>query len=181
MKNTLKLFVLLMLIVAGFYPILLGLLSSVMFPAQANGSLLHYQGRVVGSKWVGQSFDHPGYFWGRPSLRFYQDDLMNATDISWLGDVRWSNLVLQQQQKFQKTTLPLELEYPSASALDPHVSLEAIQIQLERVAKARHLSVDALNAWVKTYEEPAFLGIWGMPRVNVLVLNLAMDEQWGQP
>lgn len=181
MKTSLKLFVLLMTLVGGIYPVVLSLFSAILFPFQANGSLLSYEGRIVGSKWMGQYFDHPGYFWGRPSMRLYQDDSMNAADVSWLGNERWSQLALQQQQKFRNANIPLELQYPSASALDPHVSIPAIHIQLKRVAQTRHLSVNTLKEWVSHFEEEPLWGFWGMPRVNVLVLNLAMDEKWGPP
>lgn len=163
------------------YPFFVTVVAQLAFPFQANGSLLTEQGKMVGSLWQGQYFDHPGYFWGRPSARLYQDDLLNAQDISWLGDVKWKDLVLQQRQKFKYGTLPDELESVSASSLDPHISPQALEIQLQRVAQTRHIAVEELRAWVQPFIEQPFLGIWGTPRVNVLRLNLAMDQQWGKP
>jgi potassium-transporting ATPase KdpC subunit len=169
------------LLFGTIYPLLVTCVAQWLFPFQSNGSLLTVGENIVGSLWVGQQFEHPAYFWGRPSVRLYQDDVLMARDVSWLGDEKWKSLTNQQQQKFNHATLPLELETASASAVDPHVSPEAIHIQLERVAHARHLSVEELRQWVQSYIESPFLGVWGPPRVNVLRLNLAMDHQWGRP
>jgi K+-transporting ATPase ATPase C chain len=169
------------LLFGGIYPLLVTGISQIFFPAQANGSLLSVGEKMVGSLWVGQQFEHPAYFWGRPSLRLYQDDVLTASDVSWLGDPKWKTLVDQQHNVFNHNQLPEELETMSASAVDPHVSPQAINIQLERVAHARHIPVEELRQWVQSYVEPRFLGIWGTSRVNVLRVNLAMDQQWGQP
>ena len=169
------------LLFGGIYPLLVTGMAQWLFPFQANGSLLSDGKKMVGSLWVGQQFEHPAYFWGRPSVRLYQDDLLTAADASWLGDEKWNDLKVQQQHRFNQARLPLELETSSASAVDPHVSPQAIQIQLERVAHARHIAVEELRLWVQSYVEPPFLGIWGTPRVNVLRVNLAMDHQWGPP
>jgi len=181
LKATCKMLLVFTLLFGGIYPWLITGISQYLFPTQAHGTLLTVGKKTVGSLWVGQQFEHPAYFWGRPSVRLYQDDLLTASDVSWLGDQKWKSLENLQKQVFKHSKLPLELETVSASAVDPHVSPQAIHIQLERVAQARHIPVHELRQWVQSYVEPPFLGIWGTSRVNVLRVNLAMDQQWGQP
>ena len=165
------------------YPGVITGLAQVIFPHQANGSLITQNGQVVGSELIGQQFTDPKYFWGRLSATgsyAYNASASGGTNYSVL------NPALQQmvQQRLSdlkaadpNNTLPVpvDLVTASGSGLDPNISLEAAQYQAPRVARLRGLTLDQVNTLINKYTTGRFLGFIGEPRVNVLELNLALD------
>lgn len=174
----------LMIILTGLlYPALITGLAQVIFPYQANGSLITQNGQVVGSELIGQQFDQPQYFWGRLSAT--GDHAYNAAASSG-SNLGPSNPALQKQVSDRITALqaadpgntlpiPVDLVTASASGLDPDISVAAAQYQAARVARARDLSPEKVTALVDQFTSGPTLGFLGEARVNVLKLNLALD------
>lgn len=165
------------------YPLVVTGLALLVFPEQARGSLLRREGQVFGSALIGQPFDSPRYFWGRPSATTPFPNNSGASGGSNVGptnktlieDVQKRVEVLRASEPQSDEPIPVDLVTTSASGLDPHISPAAAAIQLPRVAKARGLSEEWLRFLVREHTEERFLGIFGEPRVNVLQLNLALD------
>lgn len=167
------------------YPLAVTGIAQVVYPAQANGSLLAMNGRVVGSSLIGQSFDDAGYFWGRPSAtRPFPYNASSSTGSN-LGPtnpalataVRERVAALQAADPARASTpIPVDLVTASGSGLDPHVSPATALYQVHRVARARGMAEDRIRALVVEHIEGRSLGLLGEPRVNVLLLNLAVDE-----
>jgi K+-transporting ATPase ATPase C chain len=165
------------------YPLLI-LIIGFAFPYQANGSLVtNSQGQVIGSALIGQPFSSDRYFLSRPSTTKYSTGEDAApTGVSGASNLAPSNPDLIKRIKEEATRLQqagveptADLVYTSGSSLDPHISSEAAQAQVERVAKARGLSPDELKTLIAQNTDGRFLGIFGEPGVNVLKLNLALD------
>ena len=157
------------------YPAALTGVAQVLFPQQANGSLITRDGHVVGSALIGQGFAKPGYFHPRPSAAG------NGYDPTQSGGSNFGPtakpLVDRIKGDLAKTPgAPVDLVTASASGLDPHISPEAAQVQAPRVAAARHLPLDTVTALIAAHTEVPLLGFIGERRVNVLELNLALDS-----
>jgi K+-transporting ATPase ATPase C chain len=182
-------FGLLTLITGAFYPLAVTGLAQMAFPTQANGSQIERSGRLVGSELVGQDFQDPKYFWGRPSATSPRP--YTAFDASTPSGSAGSNLgplskaladVVQQRvdrlhaaDPGNPLPIPVDLVTASASGLDPHISLADAYHQVGRVARARGLSEQEVRALVDRQIEGRQWGLLGEPRVNVLLLNLALD------
>jgi potassium-transporting ATPase KdpC subunit len=168
------------------YPVALTGLAQVLFPYQANGSLIERGERVIGSELVGQAFDAPGYFWGRPSATSPFPYNPAASEGSNLGPgnplleqaVRLRAEALQADSPENAGPIPVDLVTASASGLDPHISIAAALYQVPRVARERGASEAAIRALVEDYIEERQFDYLGEPRVNVLMLNLALDEAY---
>lgn len=182
-RPALVLFALLSLITGLAYPLLVTGIAQVAFPAQANGSLIVRDGRVVGSELIGQAFSDPGHFWSRPSATSPMPYNAANSAGSNLGP---SNPALADAVKARVEALraadpghvrlvPVDLVTASASGLDPHISRAAADYQVARVARARGLPEAQVSALVGRYTELPLGGFIGEPRVNVLRLNLALD------
>jgi K+-transporting ATPase ATPase C chain len=180
----LRLLVLLTALTGIAYPLLVTGIAQAVFPHQANGSLIERDGKVVGSELIGQPFTDPRYFWGRPSATGPVPYNAGASSGSNLGPL---NPALEDAVKARIATLkaadpgnaapiPVDLVTTSASGLDPHISLAAVEYQVGRVARLRNLSPDTLRALVAKHSEGRQFGGLGEPRVNVLTLNLALDR-----
>jgi K+-transporting ATPase ATPase C chain len=160
------------------YPLLVTGISQVIFKDQANGSLIEKDGKVLGSRLIGQPFSDPKYFWGRPSATSPMPYNGAASSGSNQGP---TNPALKEAIEGRikdlggKTPVPGDLVTASGSGLDPHISPAAAEYQLARVAKARNIPEEKLKDLVSKHTEGRQLGILGEPRVNVLELNLALD------
>jgi len=166
------------------YPLLVTGVAQILFPAQANGSLLVEGGRVVGSALVGQSFDDPRFFWGRLSGTGpfpYNAAVSSGSNFgplseALLGTARARIEALRAAEPQSTAPIPVDLVTASASGLDPHVSLAAARFQAARVARARGLRLEEVEAAIRAHAEGRQLGFLGEPRVNVLKLNLALER-----
>ncbi|EAW38088.1 K(+)-transporting ATPase subunit C [Lyngbya sp. PCC 8106] len=181
-RNTLILWV----ITAIFYPALLLIIGQVAFPYQANGSLINNaQGEIIGSALIGQSFTSERYFWSRPSSVNYSEGEDSApTGISGASNLAPTNPDLITRIQQEKTRLQqagikptADLVYASGSGLDPHITPEAAQVQVARVAQARSVSPEEIQELIVQNTDGRFLGIFGEPGVNVLKLNLALNQK----
>ena len=183
-SRAIRLTLVLWVLTAVIYPFLMVGLGQVLFPFQANGSLVqNLQGLPVGSALIGQVFTSERYFQSRPSTVDYsQGEKAGKTGISGASNLAPSNPELLKRIQAQATQLqqsgiqPIaDLVYTSGSGLDPHITLEAAQAQLERVAEARNLSSDEIVPLINKHTQGRFLGIFGEPGVNVLNLNRELD------
>lgn len=165
------------------YPLVVTGIAQLVFPRQANGSLIVTNGRVLGSTLIGQPFDDPKYFWGRPSATLPVPYNATASSGSNLGPTN-PDLIRAVQGRVDAVRaadpgntdpVPVDLVTASGSGLDPHISPAAAGYQIRRVARVRHLSEESVRALVTRHTEGRQLGFLGEPRVNVLALNLALD------
>jgi K+-transporting ATPase ATPase C chain len=166
------------------YPVVMTLISEAVFPAQAGGSLVYVDGRAVGSSIIGQMWKKPQYFHGRPSAagNGYDPTSTGATNLGptskkLVDTTRATIKSIQKENPDAVGEVPMDLVTTSASGLDPDISPEGAYYQAPRVAKARHLTVDAVRAIITSHIVPRTLGLLGEPHVNVMQLNLAMDGQ----
>jgi K+-transporting ATPase ATPase C chain len=165
------------------YPLLITALAQVVFPRQANGSLITLNGQVIGSTLIGQAFDDPKYFWGRLSATGDHPYNAAASGGSNLGP---TNPALQELVSARIAALkavdpdnnlpiPVDLVTASGSGLDPQISIAAARYQAARVARVRGLALERVQALIDPYTTGRTFGFLGEPRVNVLELNLALD------
>lgn len=165
------------------YPLAVTGMAQLIFPYQANGSLIQGDGEVIGSELIGQSFTDAKYFWGRPSATVPFPYNAAASSGSNLGPtnpaleqaIRARIEALRSADPGNETPIPVDLVTASASGLDPHISVAAALYQAPRVARERSLSEAQVRLLVAQYTEGPQFGFLGEPRVNVLRLNLALD------
>ena len=169
-------FVVLTLITGIVYPLIVTAFAQ-LFPNKATGSVIEVNGRAVGSELIGQPFSDPKYFWSRPSATSPQPYNGASSSGSNLGPTNKAlhEAVAERLKQFEQRPVPADLVTASASGLDPHISPQAAQCQISRVAKARGMDEGKIRSLVEQYTEPRTLGVLGEPRVNVLRLNLALD------
>jgi K+-transporting ATPase ATPase C chain len=158
-------------------------LGMLIFPHQANGSLITVNGKVVGSEIIGQLWTKPQYFQGRPSAagkNGYDPTSTGGTNLAptskkLIDATKATIAALKKANPDAVGEPPMDLVTSSASGIDPDISPESAAWQIPRVAKARHMTVDAVKAIVDAHTAGRMLGILGEPHVNVLQLNLALD------
>jgi K+-transporting ATPase ATPase C chain len=162
------------------YPLAVTGISQLAFPHQADGSLIIIDGKTYGSELIGQQFDDPKYFWGRPSAAGYDAAASSAsnygpTNPALIDRVQARVDALKSADPANTLPIPVDLVTASASGLDPHISVVAALYQVHRVATARALREAEVKSLVEKYTQGRQLGFLGEPRVNVLLLNLALD------
>lgn len=171
------------------YPALVTGIAQAVFPYRANGSLLERDGKPVGSALIGQQFDAPRYFWSRLSATTpnpynaaaSSGSNLGPTNPALLDEVKGRIDALRQADPGNTAPLPVDLVTSSGSGLDPEISPAAAYYQMDRVAKARGLSPDAVRQKIVQYTSGRQFGFLGEPRVNVLRLNLALDAAATHP
>jgi len=184
LRPLLVLFAVLTLLTGLAYPLLVTGIGRVIFPAQVSGSLVMRGGTAVGSSLIGQSFQDPKYFWGRLSATSPMPNNgagsggsnLGPTNPALIDAVRGRIDALKAADPDNSLPIPVDLVTASGSGLDPHISPAAALYQVTRVARARHIDALKLRQFVLSAVEAPQWGIFGEPRVNVLLLNLALDR-----
>lgn len=179
----------LLLIILGItgiiYPLFMTLIGQALMNRSANGSQVIINGKVKGSELIGQYFSDPRYFWGRPSATSpapYNAAASSGSNYGQLNPefiekVKVRVEELKKDGANSKIPIPIDLVTSSASGLDPHISILSAQYQIPRVAKARGIPEETVAKIVQDQTYSPILGFIGEPRVNVLLLNLALDNQ----
>ncbi len=183
LRPALVLFVVLSLLTGLAYPLGVTALARSLFPWQAGGSLILQDGKPVGSALIGQNFTDPGHFWGRLSATTpmpYNAASSGGSNLGPLNPALTDTVkarieALRAADPGNSAPVPVDLVTASASGLDPEISPAAARYQVARVARARGLAADGVQALVAAHTEGRLWGIFGEPRVNVLRLNLALD------
>ena len=188
MRSTLQpaivLFALLTLVTGVAYPLAVTVGANALFPQKATGSLIREGDRLVGSELMGQAFDDPRYFWGRPSATGPvpynglggSGSNQATTNPALVDAVRDRVARLQDADPGNQAPVPVDLVTASASGLDPHISPAAARFQSSRIARERQLSVDQVEALITANTEQPTFGVLGQARVHVLKLNRALDS-----
>ncbi|MBI5417644.1 potassium-transporting ATPase subunit KdpC [Candidatus Poribacteria bacterium] len=195
-KNQIKpaifMFLIFTIITGIIYPLAITGIAQLIFPEKANGSIIYIVGagskpthttKPIGSKFIGQSFDDPKYFWGRPSATtpVYNAASSSGSNLGPLNPQLINNLkarieALKVSDPDNKNLIPVDLVTSSASGLDPHISVAGAMYQASRVARLRGLNEETLKSIVERHTSGRFLGLIGEPVVNVLELNLELDN-----
>jgi potassium-transporting ATPase KdpC subunit len=189
LRPALMIFLLLTVVTGVIYPLAVTGIAQIVFPAQANGSLIVINGQTYGSELIGQQFDVPKYFWSRlsatgtfPYNAFNSENLTASSGSNYgplneaLFDAAQARInALKSADPANTALIPIDLVTASGSGLDPHISVAAAYYQISRVARARGLDQTTVKALVDKYTERRQFGLLGEPRVNVLKLNLALD------
>jgi len=179
-------FLVLMIILTGIvYPGLITVIASIIFPDEAQGSLVTRNGVIIGSKLIGQNFDSQKYFWSRPSFNNYNPLPSGASNLGLLNPLLL-NKVIQKEKIFlqankikEDLNIPPEMVTASASGLDPHISPTAAMLQINRIVEAREMDKvwqDKLVNLVYDLTENRQFSLLGEPRINVFLLNLKLDS-----
>jgi len=187
-RPALMIFIALSLLVGIMYPLIVTGVAQLIFPVQANGSLIDREGKPIGSELIGQPFEDPKYFWGRPSAApdFPYNSASSSGSNLGPSNPALAEAVKERLKALQKadpgnpSSIPVDLVTASGSGLDPHISPAAALYQAPRVARARSLSEEQVRRLVGQFTESRQWGFLGEPRVNVLRLNLALDGMQGQ-
>lgn len=184
LRPALTLFLLLSLLTGLAYPLVVTGLARLLSPGQAEGSLVLVNGQVVGSRLIGQPFADPGHFWGRPSATgpmAYNAAASSGSNLGPLNPALTDAIkarvdALRSADPDNTAPVPVDLVTTSASGLDPDISKAAADFQVARVARARHVPVQQVQALVDAHTERPWMGFLGEPRVKVLELNLALGQ-----
>jgi K+-transporting ATPase ATPase C chain len=184
LKPAFLMLLVLTIVTGAAYPALVTGIAQLLFKSQANGSLIERDGKVVGSKLIGQPFSDPKYFWSRPSATAPMPYNAGASTGSNQGPlnpaledaVKARIEALKAADPAQMAPIPVDLVTASGSGLDPHISPAAALWQAPRIARLRGLSTEAVQQLINAHTEGRQFAFFGEPRVNVLALNLALDQ-----
>jgi K+-transporting ATPase ATPase A chain len=183
-RPALIVFLLITLITGLIYPLVITGIAQVVFPVQANGNLIHHDGRIVGSALIGQPFTSPKYFWGRLSATsvvpfnsvISSGSNIGPTNPALIDEVNARVDALHTADPGNTRPIPVDLVTSSGSGLDPDISVAAANYQVPRIARERNLSESEVTALVEQQTQHQQFGLLGEPRVNVLKLNVALDD-----
>src|SRR5262245_5616111 len=182
-RPALVLLVLFTILTGVAYPLAVTGIAQIALPGPADGSWVRRDGRIVGSRLIGQPFDDARYFWGRLSATApfpYNPELSTGSNLGPMNpaliDAAKKRLAALRGDSTSTMAVPVDLATASGSGLDPEISPAAAEFQVERVAHARGMPADQVRALVKRHTQGRTLGMLGEPRVNVLELNLVLDE-----
>ena len=191
MMIAIKMTVVLTVLLGILYPLVMVGVAHIAFPSQADGSLIYRNGVPIASSLMGQNFKSPGYFRSRPSAagdKGYDPTSSSGSNLgptnkSFIDSVKQRlKIVLEENRGVQASQVPVDMVTASGSGLDSEISPAAAEIQVQRVAKARSISEEAVQDLVKLHTRPRWAGFLGEPGVNVVELNLALDQlPGGQP
>lgn len=165
-------------IVTGLvYPLAVTVIAQSAFPDQVDGSLIKEDGKVIGSRLIGQAFNNPGYFWSRPSAASYNAGASTGSNFGPTNPALLEGVAARVKDlgASEKSPTPIDLATASGSGLDPHISPAAAYYQVGRVARARKLSEEKVRELVNASIEERTMGILGERRVNVLELNRSLN------
>ena len=183
LRPTIVVFAIMTIITGVAYPFAVSGIAAAVFPSAAEGCLIERDGKIVGSKLIGQPFDDAKYFWSRPSATSpaYNGGASSGSNLgpinpALLDAVKGRVEALKAAHPTQTGAVPVDLVTASGSGLDPHISPAAAYYQVERVAQVRGLPDNKVRDLVTSHIEGRDLGLLGEPRVNVLLLNLALDD-----
>ncbi len=174
--------IVLTVLVGIIYPFVMTGLSDLLFKEKAQGSFIEREGKVVGSRLIGQPFKGPGYFHSRPSAAGsgYDATASGGTNLGPTSKRLFEEQVREHSKQLRtenpNVEIPIDLITSSGSGLDPHISPAAAEFQIPRVARERRMSEDEVRQFVRKHTEERQFRVLGEPRVNVLELNLALDE-----
>ncbi|HAN93132.1 MAG: potassium-transporting ATPase subunit KdpC [Nitrospira sp.] len=183
LRSALMMFFILTILTGVAYPLAVTAIAQLLFPHQANGSLISKDGKPIGSTLIGQPFDDPKYFWGRPSATApfpynaaaSSGSNLGPTNPALIETVKMRVAALKAADPGNDTPVPVDLVTASGSGLDPHISPASAEYQVRRVARARGREEAFVRTLVSQHTEGRQLGMLGERRVNVLALNLALD------
>lgn len=183
LRSALMMFFILTILTGVAYPLAVTAIAQLLFPHQANGSLISKDGKPIGSTLIGQPFDDPKYFWGRPSATApfpynaaaSSGSNLGPTNPALIETVKMRVAALKAADPGNDTPVPVDLVTASGSGLDPHISSASAEYQVRRVARARGREEAFVRTLVSQHTEGRQLGMLGERRVNVLALNLALD------
>jgi K+-transporting ATPase ATPase C chain len=184
LKTTITVFFILTVITGIIYPLVITGIAQLFFNNQANGSIIVRDEKAIGSSLIGQPFDNPKYFWGRPSVTSpmgYNSASSSGSNLGPSNPALADNIktlvqMLQAADPCNLENVPVDLVTASASGLDPHISVAAAMYQVPRVARLRGISQAEVIGVVKDNAHGRLMGIIGEPTVNVLQLNLTLDK-----
>lgn len=180
--TTLKLFIFMILLTGVIYPTILLLVANLTMPWKAQGSLLYEDEKAIGSRCIGQNFTDARYFWGRPSAVDYQTlpaeaSNLGPTNSKLKEEIKKRRINLAQTHNVKDLSLvPIELICASGSGIDPHISQRSAYFQVSRVAQARKMSKEKIEELIYESLDKPIGRLFGVPHVNVLVLNIALDH-----
>ena len=188
LRSALMMFFILTILTGVAYPLAVTAIAQLLFPHQANGSLISKDGKPIGSTLIGQPFDDPKYFWGRPSATApfpynaaaSSGSNLGPTNPALIETVKMRVAALKAADPGNDTPVPVDLVTASGSGLDPHISPASAEYQVRRVARARGREEAFVRTVVRQHTEGRQFGMLGEPRVNVLAVNLALDAS-GEP
>ena len=187
--TALKVFAVMAVLTGIIYPLLITAVSHLAFNKQANGSLIINNGQIKGSELIAQKFDQDKYFWPRPSAVDYNTlssggSNLSATSKQLKDQISGRESILLKADPTKKANeIPSDLLYASASGLDPHISVAAALFQVDRILKARRLDLSNkadMIGLINKVEQDRDFKLLGEPRINVLILNILLDKEFGK-